>query len=837
MQAAHIMNPMQQEVLTKQAHSLLALYNDDLRPTLEEQDADALTAVDMAARALKEALSRDPVLSIGFLGASQVGKSSIINAFLDERTLPSGGIGPLTAQATRVVYRDANAFEARYHDRQRFNQLLFALREYLRRRGELPESAAALEPSETAEESDEPFFVDGPVADDPDAEAQNKYASTSCEHMLSSVRLMLTQEGVPKPDGLSRLALVDALRLILGQKPYGDAAELSPWSAAIANIRDRLSESENYNEDDADRRAFKKELRVRAAGWLSPLVASLNVHLRKPALHGLAVIDLPGVSNFADAGGSVAREFVEATNPGALVVVLRNNLLDEGVHTLLMGVLEHYGIVGNLLWGAAKEAIPLSLIFLVTNVDNVALDRWSALRLEAEENDDPPPSPDSVFTDVAGHVETRLRAQFREALDQRLQGERTEGSDDKQAERVAQAVEALGARTHVLCVSAPDYLHIQERSGMEFVKNREATNIPRLREILRGLAEERRVRQGQEIAEAYEEFHEALTRQVASLERVYEEGGGPATAGFGRFHDALDATRQELSVTLAGNRKAAGKALDEGVHQHIRQLLELASAAGHKRLKRLRVKADAMYWSSLNAALARNGAWTTGGGRSIDYPADLANAISEQIAGGWDDIVIGSVKTTTRALIQSELELVEQLCARAVELDAQFVKQEHVDEQRALLRAAMNTTVRWTRDRLVELTTEVEAKLRDEIAPPIEKACEKARKAGKNRGSGAKQRIVDAFETGGADAVDAAVRGADAVLQRQCQVVLKEIRSSHLRDTFDPLQRAFDKLTNAEQERAGRLDAKRRQRVLASLNAHHDALRSLAPAASLEAGA
>ena len=275
-----------------QAQDLLRLYRDEVRAFFAENQVTGLETLDQMAGLLEGALGQKTHLNVGFVGESQVGKSTLINAVLGTRALPTGGIGPLTAQATRVSFGEPNSFTVEYHPKGQVHRFAFGLERYLERRGVLPprkeKTPQEIEPDDELEE----------LEGEPSSPSA---ASEKGEHMLKQAKtLMFTQAGqlAPRPaDDLEDVLALDGVLVALGQPPRGLQEALVPHAERVADLTSKLGAVETVTAESGDGSAFNRDLRMRAAGWLSPLVAKLDVRLDSALLNHLSLTDLPGVGS------------------------------------------------------------------------------------------------------------------------------------------------------------------------------------------------------------------------------------------------------------------------------------------------------------------------------------------------------------------------------------------------------------------------------------------------------------------------------------------------------------------------------------------------------------
>ncbi|MCE2809029.1 MAG: hypothetical protein LW850_01345 [Planctomycetaceae bacterium] len=104
-------------------------------------------------------------LTVCFVGGAGIGKSTLINAMVAGGTtvVPSGGVGPLTAQAIEITTSDIPCFTAIYHSTAKIWQICFAI-----------ESAIKREKQIAIEESDDKDLSDLLDQEDLNAAAENK---------------------------------------------------------------------------------------------------------------------------------------------------------------------------------------------------------------------------------------------------------------------------------------------------------------------------------------------------------------------------------------------------------------------------------------------------------------------------------------------------------------------------------------------------------------------------------------------------------------------------------------------------------------------------------------
>lgn len=274
--------------LLRETGALISWYKDHVRSVVNELASDRVADFDAQADHLARiAQLADTEVAACFLGQSGVGKSTLINALVghSQVILPAGGVGPLTAQAIEVRYSERPIFTVEYHRRQQFWQLVFALEQQLVR-----QNAAQVDGDLELE-----------VASEEELAVENNSQVT--DHFERQARLIVRGDQNAQ---LELRYLVDCLRLA-GGKParWGSAASTEDTTRIERVSRALLLASKNipHSVDAASSDGtFMQELRMHAAGFLSPLIRQIELGWPAEILsQGLRVVDLPGVGISSDA--------------------------------------------------------------------------------------------------------------------------------------------------------------------------------------------------------------------------------------------------------------------------------------------------------------------------------------------------------------------------------------------------------------------------------------------------------------------------------------------------------------------------------------------------------
>ena len=557
-------------------------------------------------------------------------------------------------------------------------------------------------------------------------------------------------------------------------------------------------------------KAFNDYLHSNATGWRSPLVAELDLALDAPLLSRVEVVDLPGVGVVGDPAGSVAEEFVR-NDAAALVIVARNNGLTDEV----VGLLERTGVITRLLFGGDESRVtPIHVIFAITRLDDVAQDHWRRERAEAKLTGATGSSREEVFARLAVEMERKTKDQVRQTL------EKSQQFDDPSSEvfhRREQVVQRLCDAIEVICVSAKDFGNLQDEDEecrqLAFLKEERATNIPQFRERLAELAERARGSRRGRITRALESFLNLLASHLETLESANAASSNDSES---------ESFREKLRLSLPNFQQLAGEQrsevatfLGERIPPKLEELTRQASDRAHKHLIRFRKTGETLHWASLNAALVRSGTYDR---RAIDYPGALTRSFVEVVAGAWEPSIIDEVRRVLRLFVQKQVQLIEKFLDHASELaGTQILVQ--IAAQKRLLRQQGNATVDWTAEQLHDLSDDVQKRLTKIVGKPIQRACNRAVEEGNNRGTGARERILDAFEEGGQRAISDARTSALEILNDHFQRLRRSL-GRILRETDDPITQCYDAIAQegaAHADNAAREERKARAEAISRI--------------------
>jgi GTP-binding protein EngB required for normal cell division len=773
-------------------------YKEKVRPFLAEHLKDRVSGLDEALgriKTLDRSVSEE--LAICFLGASGVGKSTLINALVagQELILPSGGIGPLTALAMEVRYADVPTFEAEYHTAGNLWQgIVFPLE-----RGHSAalkaatgrEADAAVPPDFTAN-MEEPELVDPPRPDDSDGRRR-------LEDFRKQAQLLIKGN---QDAGADLPYLVDSLREAAGMKRTWGTVALVEDDERVRGIKAALalakSGSKYCCEFNADLSTFRRDLHEHASGFLAPLIKELHVRWNSSLLRtGMVLVDLPGVGIAGDAYKQTTQKWINERAKAVVLVVDRAGITESSADLLRTSE-----FLTRMLFSADERSHdPVVLAVAVARLDDVAEDEWAKdkSRKKAEH--------------LAKQFE-KARELIRRQLRQEL--ERMESGDEQVRNAQRSVIQQLCNDLSVFPVSAPQYRRLlaNERDDGAFITEVEQSGIP---EMQRELSEVVAVRRADARLRRAESMKAWLKQAIAWVDLVRAQW-----AGNEHTEQEVQELQRELEVVLGPLRKEFlvrqgqfREFLKSTMPERIGALVIRAKDSARTEINKYLGSLRSAHWSTLRASVKREGAFY--GARHINLPDDFARKFVEPIAEVWGKSIIQEIRKRTREFASDCERMVTDLAKWCREQGTR-VPPSLLDAQLEALRADIKQIDIAGREVIDSLRDRVKNELATAIQKPIKIKCNAFVKKGDNAGTGVKARILVLFDEL-ADACTAAAAEAAGALLLQCfrevELELQQVR----KDLENPLDGAADAILQAHRRRTEKADLKIRSVVLETCDA------------------
>jgi len=731
-----------------------------------------------------------------------------------EQILPAGGIGPLTAQATEVVYSEIKKFKVTYQPRGHLWRVAFALE---RRLTHQEKAKSNIKVDTSTEESDFHKELDDAAKKEllEQVEIGSAVESDAPTHdpiegfIKQAKQIVTGNQFSDKPLPY----LVDALRIACEIKPRWHSALDPEDQARIDKVKEAIKPSRSnrtYERSEAeDKRSFMDDLKAHAAGFLSPLIETIQVGWPSDILKaGVILVDLPGVGIAQDAYRQVTNKYVREKARAVIVVVDRAGPTESTVELLRTS-----GYWDRLV-GATDdpESDPCSMLITVTIVDDVAAEEW---RNTTGAPDGKKPKKREIFTKLVEEFRPRMHSQIKDQLG--LIGG-SENETVKMARELARSNILDSLEIHP--VSAPEYrkILIDDEEDRAFLSDLKQTGIPGLQASLVTLCQRERENLRRRVDEVRERLSQSLLNELSIIEAQWKERTRAAEEAE-KLAAALEAfmgpKQKEYDLRVGGFREF----LEETVQASIRELVLEARSVAETEVNKYLYELQWAHWATLRAAVRRGGAFY--GSRNINLPDDISNYFQEPMAAVWGQKLLKGIRKRTSDLSSDIAAMVQEICEWATENGGAQVNQLLLDNQQKRISNQAAQMNQVGKEAVDELRALVKQRLKDAIRKPIESACHKFVSDGNDIGPGVKSRILLLFNALAKQATEAARDPAIEILQTNYKVVREEIQTT-FEQWGDPLQDTANLIVERHEERLKRSDAQKRTRVLTELEAVFD---------------
>ncbi len=802
---------------------LLEWFENSARPFLERHAKDRLAALENDYKRLKRLLAESDKVTVCFLGNSGIGKSTLLNALAAgaSQVLPAGGIGPLTAQATEVHYSDTPTFKVVYHPKKHLWKVAFALEQRLvhqQRAVKKIQSKSDIELPHDELKSDLELELDDEDRNEALADAlqvgEDADASSGEGDRLDGLIKQAKQIITGNQFSTKTLPyLVDALRIACDNKPrWGqviDADDLKRVERIKLILQQpKNSRSHEYKQTE-NPAVFKEDLKIHAAGFLSPLIESIEVGWPSDVLKsGVILVDLPGVGIAQDSYRGVTKKYISEQARAVIVVVDRAGPTESTV-----AMLRDSGYWQRLV-GATDDpnSDPCSMLMAVTRVDDVAQEEW--LNFQAVEGQSKPRKRE-FFARLVGEFKPRMRAQIGDQL-----GKIGDSSNAAVQMARSQARDNILNTLEVHPVSAPELrkLLLDDDEDRPFLQDAQQTGIPMLQQSLILLAKAERETRRERLQEVSSRLSSTLMNELSIIDGQWRQEGRAAEEA-DRLEAALEEIlapkRQEYDRRVGAFREFLEMTVQAKIEMLVLEARGVAEAEVNTYLRSL----QSANWATLRAAVRRGGIFS--GSRIINLPDDISNYFQEPMAAVWGQKLLKDIRKRTTELSTDIEAMVEEICVWANENGGTTVNTKLLENQQQRVASLAAQMKQVGKEAVDELRATVKVRLIEVIRKPIKTACEKFVKEGNDIGAGVKYRILDLFRQLSAKATMAAQQPAVGILQSNFAEVRDEIQTAFAQGG-NHVQTTADLIVERHEARLKRSDAQKRGPILLELKAIFD---------------
>lgn len=570
----------------------------------ESGQAELLNQWDEELAHTERLLKVKPELPIAFLGPSQQGKSSLINAMLGENILAVGGaVGACTCVITSVHHRAAAGFKAEIE--------FITLDDWRAELNAIHEALSSL-----------PSVEDDTELDREELEANQK---TALEKFRAVYR-------IDSPDRLGKL--LDDPELGLPQEitqamSAGKALVLEEGNAQT--LRNKVRRYLVGREQHAD-------------GQYWPLISRVRIYGNFEILSdGVVFVDLPGLNDPNPAREQVTKRYLEDAR---YIWLICNS--QTGIDRVFSQVLRDDGFLFRLFMEGRLNAFSV----IATRADDINL----AAVLEQMGI-----SPDGFDGDYAAPLEFRRReiaAYIQSHLLEIARDIAARAESPEQREAFLERIRAISA----FSVSTSAYLHASGRmplyQGMKL--SPEESNIPRLIQHLHSITAEHSYKVQVEASsrrlhllydEAQRFFLDQIRRIEQDSEQARQEWNTLCKLSSGAAEQARDGLQQ--------NQIRSEESLKQRCDDFYQRLADLDAKAANA-LQKTFASWGNINWRSLQAAVKRRGEWFSPSiRRELNLNRDIARAYLDLLPFVWDEFFgshLSSLVEDTARRTQIEIE-------------------------------------------------------------------------------------------------------------------------------------------------------------------------------------